>query len=106
MKSTKEWITAKFGRSRELYLDWFQLLGTARVHMSLHRGRNIERNAVAETYVPLKTLSLEERKERQAQQRADAQLAMKEHEETQRAFYANRDRLKAMRLAREKEPNK
>lgn len=48
-----------------------------------------------------KTLTSEERKERDRQRRADAELAMKEHEATQRAFYANRERLRAERLARE-----
>jgi hypothetical protein len=48
-----------------------------------------------------KTLTSEERKERDRQRRADAELAMKEHEVAQRAFYANRERLRAERLARE-----
>jgi hypothetical protein len=48
-----------------------------------------------------KTLTSEERKERDRQRRADAELAMKEHEAAQRAFYANRERLRAERLARE-----
>jgi hypothetical protein len=61
---------------------------------------------VAEPFVPLKTLSSEERKERQTQQRADAEQAMREHDENQRAFYANRDRLKAMRLARQAQDQK
>ena len=50
-----------------------------------------------------KTLTSEERKERDRQRRADAELAMKEHEAAQRAFYANRERLRAERLAREAE---
>jgi hypothetical protein len=50
-----------------------------------------------------KTLTSEERKQRDLQRKADAELAMKEHEEARRAFYANRDRLKALRLAREAE---
>lgn len=48
-----------------------------------------------------KTLTSEERKLRDLQRKADAELAMKEHEEAQRAFYANRERLRALRLARE-----
>jgi hypothetical protein len=48
-----------------------------------------------------KTLTSEERKERDRQRKADAELAMKEHQEAQRAFYTNRERLKAERLARE-----
>jgi hypothetical protein len=48
-----------------------------------------------------KTLTSEERKLRDLQRRADAELAMKEHEEAQRAFHANRERLRAERLARE-----
>lgn len=58
---------------------------------------------MTEQHVPLKSLSPEQRQQRLARQRADAELAMKEHEEKQRAFYANRDKLKALRLAREKE---
>jgi hypothetical protein len=33
--------------------------------------------------------------------RADAEQAMREHEASQKAFYANKERLKALRLARE-----
>ena len=61
---------------------------------------------MAEPHIPLKTLSSEERKERQAQQRADAEQAMREHEESRRAFYANRDRLRALRLARQAQEKK
>ena len=46
-------------------------------------------------------LTSEERKARDAQRRADAEQAMREHEAAQRAFYANRERLRAERLARE-----
>jgi hypothetical protein len=48
-----------------------------------------------------KTLTPEERKARDAQRRADAEQAMREHDAAQKAFYDNRERLKALRLARE-----
>jgi hypothetical protein len=50
---------------------------------------------------PPRTLTPEERKARDAARRADAEQAMREHEATQKAFYQNRERLKAERLARE-----
>jgi len=50
---------------------------------------------------PPKTLTTEERKARDALRRADAEQAMREHDAAQKAFYENRERLKAMRLARE-----
>jgi hypothetical protein len=50
---------------------------------------------------PNKPLTPEERKARDAQRRADAEQAMREHEAAQKAFYANKDRLKAARIARE-----
>lgn len=50
---------------------------------------------------PPKTLTTEERKARDAARRADAEQAMREHEAAQKAFYENRERLKALRLARE-----
>jgi len=53
--------------------------------------------------VPPKTLTREERKLRDLQRKADAELAMKEHQEAQRAFHANRERLKALRVAREEQ---
>ena len=53
------------------------------------------------TVRPPKTLTPEERKARDALRRADAEQAMREHEAAQKAFYENRERLKAMRLARE-----
>ncbi|HEX2366852.1 MAG TPA: hypothetical protein VHJ00_17750 [Bradyrhizobium sp.] len=46
-------------------------------------------------------LTSEERKARDAQRRADAEQAMREHEAAQKAFYKNRERLRAERLARE-----
>jgi hypothetical protein len=61
---------------------------------------------MAENFVSLKDLTPEERRLREMQRRADAELAMKEHEEAQRAFYENRDRLRAQRLAREAEQQK
>ena len=50
---------------------------------------------------PNKPLTTEERKARDAQRRADAEQAMREHEVAQKAFYANKERLRAARLARE-----
>jgi hypothetical protein len=52
---------------------------------------------------PSKPLTPEQRKARDAARRADAEQAMREHEAAQKAFYANKDRLKAERLARERE---
>lgn len=51
---------------------------------------------------PPKILTSEERKARDAARRADAEQAMREHEAAQKAFYANRERLRALRLARER----
>jgi hypothetical protein len=51
--------------------------------------------------LPPKTLTPEERKARDAVRRADAEQAMREHEAAQKAFYENRERLKALRLARQ-----
>ena len=50
---------------------------------------------------PPKILTSEERKARDAVRRADAEQAMREHEAAQKAFYDNRERLRALRLARE-----
>ncbi len=50
---------------------------------------------------PPKILTSEERKARDAARRADAEQAMREHQAAQKAFYDNRERLKALRLARE-----
>ncbi len=50
---------------------------------------------------PNKPLTTEERKARDAQRRADAEQAMREHDVAQKKFYANKERLKAQRLARE-----
>ena len=48
-------------------------------------------------------LTPEQRKARDVKRRADAEQAMREHEAAQKAFYANLDRLRALRLAREAE---
>jgi hypothetical protein len=53
------------------------------------------------TVRPPKILTPEERKAREAQRRADAEQAMREHDAAQKAFYQNRERLRALRLARE-----
>jgi hypothetical protein len=50
---------------------------------------------------PSKPLTPEQRKERDAVRRADAEQAMREHDVAQKKFYANKERLKAQRLARE-----
>ncbi|HZP93233.1 MAG TPA: hypothetical protein VFB20_10165 [Burkholderiales bacterium] len=50
---------------------------------------------------PNKPLTPEERKARDAQRRADAEQAMREHDAAQKKFYANKERLRAARLARE-----
>jgi len=55
---------------------------------------------------PSKPLTPEQRKERDAQRRADAEQAMREHEAAQKAFYANKERLRALRLAREQGKDK
>ncbi|WP_424630566.1 hypothetical protein [Bradyrhizobium sp. SYSU BS000235] len=48
-------------------------------------------------------LTPEQRRQRDRERAEDATRAMQEHREAERAFYANRDRLKAERLAREAE---
>ena len=48
-----------------------------------------------------KPLTPEQRQARDATRRVEAEKAMRDHEEAQKAFYANRERLKAERLARE-----
>jgi hypothetical protein len=50
---------------------------------------------------PPRTLTPEQRKARDAERRADAAQAMREHEAAQKAFHANMERLRAERLARE-----
>ena len=49
----------------------------------------------------LKPITKAEREARKAFREADAEKAMTEYETAQRAFHANRKRLKAERLARE-----
>jgi len=46
-------------------------------------------------------LTPEQRRARDAARKADAEQAMREHDAAQKAFYANRERLRAERLARE-----
>ena len=46
-------------------------------------------------------LTPEQRKIRDAERRRDAEVAMVEHRENEKAFYDNFERLKAQRLARE-----
>lgn len=48
-------------------------------------------------------LTPEQRKARDEQRKRDATEAMKQHAADEKAFYANFERLKAARLAREKE---
>jgi hypothetical protein len=48
-----------------------------------------------------RTLSTAEREARKVFRDADAKVAVSEHERAQQAFHANRERLKAERLARE-----
>ena len=54
---------------------------------------------------PPQVRTAEERQARDAKRRADAEQAMREHEAAQRAFYQNRERLRAERLAREARDN-
>ena len=48
-----------------------------------------------------KVITPAEREARKVFKEADAAKAMTEHERTQKAFHENRERLKALRLARE-----
>jgi hypothetical protein len=48
-----------------------------------------------------KLITPAEREARKVFKEADAAKAMTEHERTQKAFHENRERLKALRLARE-----
>jgi hypothetical protein len=50
---------------------------------------------------PARVLTPEQRTARNAERRAEAEQAMREHEEAQKRFHDNRKRLKAERLARE-----
>jgi hypothetical protein len=53
-----------------------------------------------------KVISPAEREARKLFKKADAHKAMTEHERSQKAFYENRERLRALRLAREAEQTK
>jgi hypothetical protein len=53
-------------------------------------------------YQPPRVLTPEQRKARDEARKADAAAAMREHEAAEKAFHANRERLKAARLARER----
>ena len=48
-----------------------------------------------------KPLTPEQRQARDAARRIEAEKAMRDHEEAQKQFYANKERLRAERLARE-----
>jgi hypothetical protein len=48
-----------------------------------------------------KPLTPEQRQARDAARRVEAEQAMRDHADAQKAFHANRERLKAERLARE-----
>jgi hypothetical protein len=50
---------------------------------------------------PARVLTPEQRMARNAQRRADAEEAMRDHEAAQKAFHDNRERLRAERLDRE-----
>jgi hypothetical protein len=52
-------------------------------------------------FQPTKPITKEEREARKAFRQVDAEKAMTEHDIAQRAFSANRERLKAERLERE-----
>jgi hypothetical protein len=53
-----------------------------------------------------KVISPAEREARKLFKEADPVKAMTEHERSQKAFYENRDRLRALRLARKAEQTK
>ncbi len=86
--------------------------------MGLFRGFNVRVHASAwpcGTFVSLpgcmamtedlsfrrKPLTPEQRQARDAARRIEAEKAMRDHEAAQKAFYANKERLRAERLARE-----
>jgi hypothetical protein len=60
--------------------------------------------AMADTYEarPARVLTPEQRLARNAERRAEAEKAMREHEAAQKAFHDNRKRLREERLARER----
>ncbi|KJC37681.1 hypothetical protein UB31_06900 [Bradyrhizobium sp. LTSP849] len=53
-----------------------------------------------------KPLTPEQRQARDASRRIEAEKAMRDHEAAQKALYANRERLRAERLAREQAAGK
>jgi hypothetical protein len=52
-------------------------------------------------FEPIKPVSQAERDARKAFRQVDAETAMTEHQRAEKAFFDNRERLKAERLARE-----
>jgi hypothetical protein len=62
-------------------------------------------NRMSDTF-ERKVISPAEREARKAFREVDAAKAMTEHERAQKAFHENRERLKALRLARETEQTK
>jgi F0F1-type ATP synthase epsilon subunit len=56
---------------------------------------------MTEEFVRNKPLTPDERKLRDMKRRVDAEIAIREHEEAQKAFRDNRERLRAARLARD-----
>jgi hypothetical protein len=52
-------------------------------------------------YQSPRVLTPEQRKARDAARKADAEVAMREHAAAEKAFHANRERLRAARLAKE-----
>jgi hypothetical protein len=56
---------------------------------------------MTENHTPRLPLTSEQRKVRDAERRVAGEQAMREHEQAQKRFYENRERLKAERLTRE-----
>jgi hypothetical protein len=54
---------------------------------------------------PPRILTPEARKAREAERRTKAEEAMRDHQLAQKAFYENRERLRAERTAREARPD-
>jgi hypothetical protein len=61
---------------------------------------------MSDTFERKKVVTPAEREARKAFKEGDAAKAMTEHDRAQKAFHENRERLKALRLARETEPTK
>jgi hypothetical protein len=80
------------------------LLLKAYVICEASESRNWD-NRMSDTF-ERKVISLAEREARKAFREVDAAKAMTEHERAQKRFYENRERLKALRLARESEQTK